>query len=106
MVGAGRAGEPLFAGVRVQVPLQLVGLRVPQNNQLHTKSHSSVYHRRCAFSCDVLPYSLPQLGMWQLCRFFLRRCAQAGPSRSASWQLGQSHTARPVYRRYDCSDGR
>lgn len=78
--------------------------RLPQNNQLHTNGLSPVCHRRCALRWDVLPYTLPQPGMWQLCTFFLR-WPPAGPSRSASWQLGQSHVARPVYRRCVRGDG-
>jgi hypothetical protein len=39
--------------------------------------------------------------MWQLWMFFFLNEAAAGPSRSSSWQLGQSHVARPVYRRWD-----
>ncbi|TNN54153.1 Obg-like ATPase 1 [Liparis tanakae] len=42
--------------------------------------------------------------MWQLWSPFLRRLAPAGPSRSASWQFGQSHVARPEYRRDDLEE--
>ena len=76
----------------------------PQNNQLHTKGRSPVCHRRWAFKWEVLPYTLPQPGMWQLWMFFFLRLAAAGPSLSASWQLGQSQVARPVYRRWDRGD--
>merc|ERR1719458_2256051 len=78
--------------------------RLPQKSQLQTKGRSPVCHRRCAFRWLVLPYTLPHPGMWQLWRFLFLMCAPAGPSRSASWQLGQSQTARPVYRRWDLGD--
>lgn len=78
--------------------------RLPQKSQLQTKGLSPVCHRRCALRCDVFPYTLPQPGMWQLCSPFLRRLAPAGPSRSASWQFGQSHVALPEYRRDDLEE--
>ena len=81
--------------------------RLPQNSQLHTTGRSPVCHLKWAFKCDVLPYTLPQPGMWQLWMFRFLRWAPAGPRRSASWQFGQSHVARPVYRRDErCDDGR
>ena len=70
--------------------------RLPQNSQLQTKGLSPVCHLKCAFKCEVLPYTLPQPGMWQLWIFRFRRCAPAGPSLSASWQFGQSQVALPV----------
>lgn len=62
-------------------------------------------HLRWALKCEVLPYTFPQPGMWHEWMFFLRKCAPAGPSRSASWQLGQSQVALPVYLRWDRGDG-
>lgn len=58
--------------------------RFPQKSQLQTNGRSPVCHRKCAFKCDVLPYTLPQPGMWQLWMFFLRKWTPAGPKRSAS----------------------
>ena len=70
--------------------------RLPQNNQLQTNGRSPVCHLRWAFKCDVFPYTLPHPGIWQLWMFRFLKWLPAGPRRSASWQLGQSHVARPV----------
>ena len=57
-----------------------------------------VCQRRWALRCEVLLYSLPQPGMWQLWMLRLRRLAPATkPRRSASRQLGQSHWARLAF---------
>ena len=76
----------------------------PQNSQLHTNGLSPVCHLKWALRWEVFPYILPQPGMWQLCKFFFLRWVPAGPSLSASWQLGQSQTALPVYLRWDLGD--
>lgn len=78
---------------------------LPQNSQLQTNGLSPVCHLKCAFKCDVLPYTFPQPGMWQLWMFFFLKCTPAGPSLSASWQLGQSQVALPVYLLCDLGDG-
>lgn len=70
---------------------------LPQKSQLQTNGRSPVCHLKWALRWEVLPYTLPQPGMWQLWSPFLRRLAPAGPSRSASWQFGQSHVALPEY---------
>lgn len=44
---------------------------LPQYIQLHTKGRSPLCQRRWARRCDVLPYTLPQPTMWQMCSFFL-----------------------------------
>ena len=78
--------------------------RLPQNSQLQTKGLSPVCHLKWALRWEVLPYILPQPGMWQLCKFFFLRWLPAGPSLSASWQLGQSQTALPVYLLWDLGE--
>ena len=45
--------------------------RFPQNDQVHMKGLSPVCQRKCARRCEVLPYTLPQPCMWQMCCFFL-----------------------------------
>ena len=57
--------------------LFLVGITTTANAVV-TNGRLPVCYRRCAFKCDVLPYILLQLGMWQLCRFFLCRLDLAG----------------------------
>lgn len=44
---------------------------LPQKIQLQTKGRSPVCQRRWALRWDVLPYTLPQPSMWQMCCFFL-----------------------------------
>lgn len=59
----------------------------PQKSQLHTKGLSPECQRRCAFRWEVLPYTFPHPGMWQMCCFFF-----PGSSLELDdWQLGHRH---------------
>ena len=42
-----------------------------QNTQPHVKGRSPACHLRCAFKCDVLPYTFSQPGTWHKCCLFL-----------------------------------
>lgn len=45
--------------------------RFPQYDQVHMNGLSPVCQRKCARRCEVLPYTLPQPCIWQMCCFFL-----------------------------------
>lgn len=45
--------------------------RFPQSIHPQMKGRSPVCHRRWARRWEVLPYTFPQPGMWQMCCFFL-----------------------------------
>ena len=44
---------------------------LPQKSHWQLNGRSPACHRRCAFKCDVLPYTLPQPATWHTCCFFL-----------------------------------
>lgn len=59
--------------------------RLPQKSQVQTNGRSPVCHLKCARKCDVLPYTLLQPAIWQICCFLRSVCL------SPSAQFGHVH---------------